>query len=107
MVNFHSRAVRKAMIFDALWHAKVDDKRDYLTTHGIAKAIGVTPSTKLRKILYEMESEGTIIGRNAIRTNGWPVVHWSCAKPPKMTQFGYRSIPVKTAGNEVMRMELI
>jgi len=107
MANYRSRVERKAQIFDALWIAKNVYKKDYLTTHGIAKEIGLVPSTKLRHILREMEAEGTIKSRGMVQKNGWPVVHWSHVRPPRFARSVVRSIPVKTAGVEIIRMELI
>ena len=66
-----SRAARKEQILRLLAARWLP-----YSTHGLARACGLTPSPHFKSIVFEMYSEGLIDGHRSRKENGREVYYW-------------------------------
>jgi len=100
-----TRDERKNQI--VLWFALRIQKgnEDYVSMNAIARALGMSPSSHLTKILFEMNDEGLIAIRGVSRPGKWfgnefMLMQGTYSKPSP------RSIALKVRGKHEAQLEL-
>lgn len=99
------RAGRKMTIIQWFAIRIQHDNKSYATSYEIARGLGLSASDKLRKILNEMVSEGTLKSivlekSGRMKGSGYMLADNTYNEPRR------RSIAIKTRGASVGQMEL-